>query len=104
MSKPEHSNTQLPLGRAFRSGLLVAACLIPLSVLILSFFGAGNIQRIDIFDFGDRPELVCINDELCIIKVNETWYVIADILDPNDIPMRYRLQQSFTTLDQTQEE
>lgn len=88
-----------PLWQALKGGVIIAAVMVPIIITILVLSGYRGV-----FEFGvpgqrfgnTENELICIDADTCIIQVGNKWFLIADVLDPENVPEQYRFDGSAT--------
>lgn len=66
-----------------RTGILILVLVIPIIVILISVTGldqalSANKQT--------SSELVCFDQKGCLLRVDDTWYVVTQVIKPGAIP------------------
>jgi hypothetical protein len=78
---------------AIKGGLIIAVILTPIffvALVMLGYIEVGN------FAFGMtathyEAEIRCFDESNCILKVRDKWYIVTDVLESEDVPLKFRI-------------
>lgn len=86
------------LMQILRGGLLITAIVVPVAVTIMILTGYRGLDNLAFLKkTADDPKIVCFENDLCILKSGNTWYVVTDVI--NEITVPERLRKSIPTDD-----
>ena len=50
---------------------------------------------------GPGPDIRCFDENNCILKVGDKWYVVTDVLDAKDVPLKFRINLDEVVVEDT---
>lgn len=91
--------------QAIRGGILIAMVMVPVIITIMVLTGYRGFVDLGFSAAPPKetgPEIRCLaGGEQCFLRIRGKWYVVVDVLDEQDVPIKFRIDPEDVIVEDT---